>query len=175
VSGAIDCISGDPCEESSCNPLTGECEVTGVSCAAGALCDGHECEDEDTDPCTNGFCAGGVCVAGAVTCISGNSCEDSNCNPQTGECEITVLPDGTPCTDGQACTVSDVCTGGVCVGQAEDCSFLNDECNVGVCNVDGVCVTQPANEGGPCDDLDACTNPDTCQNGTCTGVVIPGC
>ena len=51
-----------------------------------------------------------------------------------------------------------------------DCSSLNDQCNVGMCNpTTGDCEPQPTNEGGSCNDGQYCTNPDTCQGGTCTG------
>ncbi len=57
--------------------------------------------------------------------------------------------------------VSDPCDG-------VDCSDLDDECNVGVCNpADGMCEQQPTNEGGPCEDGDACTDNDMCSGGSC--------
>ncbi|MGB2987248.1 MAG: cohesin domain-containing protein, partial [Phycisphaerae bacterium] len=74
------------------------------------------------------------------------------------------------CDDGEFCTVDDTCVDGVCIGAPRDCSFLDDQCNVGVCNEDlDTCERQPTNEGEPCDDQDACNVGETCQNGTCSG------
>ena len=73
-------------------------------------------------------------------------------------------------------TIGDVCTAGVCVGVTVDCSGLDDVCNIGVCNATtGVCQTQPANDGGSCDDNDACTENDACAAGSCVGTPILGC
>jgi hypothetical protein len=80
--------------------------------------------------------------------------------------------DGTSCDDGNACTSSDVCQSGSCVGtpvtDGMPCSDGNactgpDTCQSGVCN------TSPLPNGTPCDDGDPCTRPDTCEAGTCTG------
>ncbi|HNQ22677.1 MAG TPA: IPT/TIG domain-containing protein [Phycisphaerae bacterium] len=54
----------------------------------------------------------------------------------------------------------------------DDCSALDDDCNLGTCQQSGgwgYCVGQPANEGGPCGDLGNtdCDNPNTCNAGTC--------
>jgi len=51
-----------------------------------------------------------------------------------------------------------------------DCEALSDECNLGVCDTDGVlCVLQPRADGTACgsDTLDQCTAADTCQAGAC--------
>ncbi|NOX58374.1 MAG: hypothetical protein GXP29_05875, partial [Planctomycetes bacterium] len=56
---------------------------------------------------------------------------------------------------------------------SQDCSFLDDVCVLGVCNLEaGACETIPANEGGLCDDLDSCTTDDFCVSGICTGSEI---
>ncbi|MCH8881518.1 MAG: hypothetical protein IID34_16760, partial [Planctomycetes bacterium] len=92
-------------------------------------------------------------------CVEGDSCDDSD--PCTGNPD---LPEGE----------QDTCTDGVCTGLPIDCSSLNDACNVGVC-VDGGCVAEPTNEGGGCDDSDACTTGDTCAGGACVGGAPPNC
>jgi MYXO-CTERM domain-containing protein len=52
----------------------------------------------------------------------------------------------------------------------EDCSHLDDQCNVGVYDLGAkACVATPSNEGGTCDDGDACTLDDVCGSGTCAG------
>ncbi len=73
------------------------------------------------------------------------------------------------CDDGDDCTV-DACSHGVCLATPVDCSFLDDDCNVGYCvGTTGTCAIAPANEGGPCDDEDACTTDEACSNGLCLG------
>ena len=59
---------------------------------------------------------------------------------------------GRPCDDQDACTESDACQGGACIG------------------------TRVAN-GTSCDDGSACTSVDSCQNGACTSTAAPalGC
>lgn len=49
-----------------------------------------------------------------------------------------------------------------------DCSDLTGTCSVGDC-VGNVCVAQPDNEGGACDDGVSCTSGETCGGGTCSG------
>src|SRR5439155_22580950 len=107
-------------------------EAAGAGCAA------------DTNPCTNDVCDG----AGACT-----------------------HPNNTAsCNDGQFCTVNDVCSGGSCGGTARDCSSAGDQCNVGVCNETmDQCVPQAKPNGTACSDGNACTQTDTCVNGSCSG------
>ena len=51
-----------------------------------------------------------------------------------------------------------------------NCASLDDECNRGVCDpATGGCTAQPINEGGVCDDGDACMFGETCTAGTCGG------
>jgi hypothetical protein len=75
------------------------------------------------------------------------------------------------CSDGNACTQTDTCQLGVCVGANPVVCTALDQCHVaGVCNpTSGVCTQPNAVNGTSCNDLDECTVNDTCQNGTCTG------
>jgi hypothetical protein len=78
---------------------------------------------------------------------------------------------GTPCDDGDACTLEDACdaTGG-CSGTLRDCSALDAVCVVGACDPgSGDCVAETAPDSTPCDDGDACTIDDACVDGTCSG------
>jgi hypothetical protein len=77
------------------------------------------------------------------------------------------------CTGEETC---DVPTGTCAPGTPIDCSPLSDACNVGECDEDlDTCVAVPANEGGPCDDEDFCTEDDICVNGVCRGTLLPAC
>jgi len=115
--------------------------------------------------------------AGTITvspgaCLIDEDCDDSNtCTAETcnlGVCEYTTVTGA--CNDSDPCTENDTCQGDVCVGSAVDCSSLDDACNLGTCNpTTGVCEPAPANEGGPCDDEDLCTENDSCSGGMCAG------
>jgi hypothetical protein len=138
------------------------------------------CKGGCQDPCDDGnactvddACDGDVCVGTPVDCSGqGDTCNAASCDPAgaEGNCDtLTPLKNGTPCDDGDACTTSDACLNGTCSGPPVDCSNLDDDCNVGVCDpATGQCQTEPANEGGPCDDGDLCTSGDTCSAGTCS-------
>jgi hypothetical protein len=85
----------------------------------------------------------GTCAAGTV----GPLCE-STCPPGTtgASCQWFVCsagaPDGSPCSDGNACTQTDTCVGGVCVGSNPvDCAPRD------ACHLQGTCA--PAT--GQCD------------------------
>ncbi|HVN86324.1 MAG TPA: hypothetical protein VMW17_15935 [Candidatus Binatia bacterium] len=84
------------------------------------------------------------------------------CNGQT---------DGTTCDDGDPCTQTDTCQGGVCVGSSPVTCTASDQCHIaGTCDTfSGLCSNPAANDGASCDDGDACTQTDTCQAGVCSG------
>ncbi len=75
------------------------------------------------------------------------------------------------CNDNLYCNGIEKCQVGVCQsGTAVDCSGLNDQCNVGVCNeATDSCIAQPANEGLACNDGLFCNVGETCKSGICTG------
>lgn len=78
---------------------------------------------------------------------------DGGTLPDTG-----VVPDGGPS-----------CTG-------VDCTAMDDECNMGVCNpTTGACETAPRTDGTSCDDGDACTDGDSCTAGACTAGTPADC
>src|SRR2546426_20064 len=151
---AITCPS-DTCTTRTCNG-TSSCTVTPTT---GAACDdGNTCTFNDT--CNSS----GQCVGTAITCTS-DTCNTRSCNG-TSSCTVTPLT-GTSCDDGNACTFNDTCTsGGQCVGTMITCT--SDQCNTRTCNGTASCAVTPLT-GTSCDDGNACTAADTCQNGTCVG------
>ncbi|MGB2984255.1 MAG: hypothetical protein WBE26_00085 [Phycisphaerae bacterium] len=165
--------AGDQCNVASCDPAgsEGNCDtLTPVT-------DGTSCDDNDT--CNVGeTCQGGVCTGGSPPDCSGSGdqCNTASCDPAgaEGNCDtLTPVTDGTDCDDSDRCTINDVCSAGSCAGTPVDCSFLDDDCNVGVCNpVNGTCQAQTANEGDPCDDGFPCTENDICTDGTCSGTLV---
>jgi len=97
------------------------------------------------------------------------ACARATCNPATGECEAEPFPNGTACSD--ACTTGGTCTDGACTGETSiDCSAMNAPCVMGTCDpATGACVAMPLGDGAGCDDGDACTTPDICMGGACSG------
>src|SRR5262249_23621400 len=74
----------------------------------------------DGNACTSGeTCQSGSCGSptSTVTCTALDQCHlAGTCNVSTGVCSNPNAPDGTSCSDHNACTLSDTCQGGTCVG-----------------------------------------------------------
>lgn len=156
------------CRVTACQPRTGLCE-TGEPLPDGALCD-------DADPCTRAdACLAGACTGVPVDCSSPDDCHlDAECDPATGRCGPNeVAADGTPCEDGDLCTIGDTCGGGACVtGQLVDCEI--NQCVSGACDPSsGRCSGVPLPDGTPCDDGTVCTIGEVCLEGACVGAHIP--
>ena len=157
------CTASDQCHVAGiCDPMTG-------TCSNPAAPEGRPCDDGDA--CTTTECRSGSCtVVGQVGCVASDQCHAvGTCNPATGICSNPLQPDSSPCDDGDACTVGDVCVGGSCrPGSAVDCSAVSTICAEGYCT-NGTCATRPRNEGGACSapGTDPC-RPSFCRGGTCT-------
>ena len=169
VDAAIDLCASVTCpamacrQAGTCNPLNGQCEYENepdlTACAS------------DNVPCTVDQCVAGVCTHTVRDCSSFNGpCTDGICNSISGACESVAKTNNTVCTDGNPCTLSDTCQGGVCAsGPLRDCSASSfGECVVGACNpVSGNCVSQNRPGGTPCSDGAGCTEGDACSAGAC--------
>ncbi len=116
----------------------------------------------------------------AVGDFSGDGCADvaiadynNGLVTLLGDCPFScaTAADGTSCDDGNACTRTDTCQAGACVGADPVTCTALDQCHaVGVCNpASGVCSNPNKAEGTSCNDGNACTRADTCQAGACTG------
>ncbi len=164
---AVVCSASDPCHVAGiCNPVTGLCSnppaPNGTPCS-----DGNACTQGD-------FCEAGTCFGGnPVTCTASDPCHVAGtCNPLTGACSNPAKPDGTACSDGNLCTLADVCVAGACLpGNPVICASI-DQCHVaGTCNPGtGSCSNPPAPNGTGCSDGNPCTVGDVCTNGVCAGV-----
>lgn len=75
---------------------------------------------------------------------------------------------GTPCDDGDPCTLEDLCAGGICVGGEYDLCEDEGPCRTGECVTGEGCVFTDESEGTACDlDGDACS-PEACDGlGAC--------
>jgi hypothetical protein len=156
--------SGDACLKSVCVPETGECSAEPV--VDGTVCDdANACTSRDT-------CQAGACVgADAVVCTALSQCHVPGvCDKITGACSNPEKPKDSSCNDGNACTVTDTCQAGACVGSAQVSCAPLDQCHdAGVCaTATGICSKPVKQNGVKCDDGDLCTSGDACQNGACT-------
>jgi len=148
-----------------CTPATST--TTWSSGANGTTCnDGNSCTQTDT--CQNGTCTG----SNPVTCTPLDQCHSAGtCSPATGVCSNPVATNGTSCNDGNSCTQTDTCQSGTCTGSNPVTCTPLDQCHVaGTCNPStGQCSNPITTNGTSCSDGNACTQTDSCQNGTCTG------
>ena len=132
----------------------------------------NECGVADDGNLCNGtfVCDGGTCVAddAVVECDQDGTggCADAACDPATGACVLQPRPNGTLCTDANACTTGDGCLDGACVGGPPRFCDDGNPCTTDKCS-GGTCVFQKT--GGSCDDGNACTVDDACAAGACKG------
>ena len=154
--------ASNPCYTSICNLSTGLCDI---SYADGVLCD-------DGNQCTQGEkCQSGVCGGGTPrTCPPPDQCHDAG-TCTNGVCSNPPKANGTTCNDQNACTQTDTCQSGTCAGGNTVTCAAIDQCHdVGTCNTaTGACSAPIKVNGTTCNDQNACTRIDTCQNGACTG------
>jgi len=154
------CDDGNPCTDDSCDGATG-CRHTNNA----APCD-------DGNACTGSSqCSQGVCVgADPVVCQPASQCHDAGvCDPDNGVCSNPAKQDGATCDDSEACTLTDVCDGGVCTGTNPKVCAALDQCHEpGTCDsVTGICSNPVKGDDAPCSDGDACSTSDTCKSGVC--------
>ncbi|HKQ97665.1 MAG TPA: thrombospondin type 3 repeat-containing protein [Candidatus Polarisedimenticolia bacterium] len=107
------------------------------------------------------------CTRGVFACDDVNPCTDDSFDQGSGTCVHT--PNTAPCDDGDLCTQTDICGGGVCTGGNPVTCLPSDQCHVaGVCNpASGVCSNPNAPDGTACDDGTACTVGEACFGGVC--------
>ncbi len=182
------CNDGNPCTDDRCditNNTTGTCVHTFNT---NPCDDGKGCTDNDV--CSAGVCAGtqvicpdgGACNAStgyckicqdkidAGTCNDNNICTKDDCKNSTGACIHNPTNNELTCDDGNPCTLSDICTNGVCKGLAKDCNDSN-VCTDDACNpTTGLC--DHPNHIGDCGDQNPCN---TCTAGVCTPLTTGSC
>ncbi len=112
------CSQDDKCVDGVCKGGTKVCE-----CAQDS-----DCADLDDDNACNGryICneIDNKCLvdpASIVACSNhkDTECLANQCDPKIGACDMKSLKDGTSCDDGRACTQSDVCIDGYCIGKGD--------------------------------------------------------
>ena len=98
---------------------------------------------DDANACTADACDA-VLGCGHVTmsCDDGNGCTDDVCDPRL-QCVHT--PNAAPCDDHNACTLTDVCSAGACIGSTAVACQDADVCTADVCDPAIRCVATTAN------------------------------
>ncbi len=165
-SNPVMCTALDQCHVAgSCDPANGVCSnppaADGITCTDGSAC-------TQTDVCVSGTCSG----ANPVSCTALDQCHGAGtCNPASGVCSNPAKPNGTSCSDGNACTQTDSCQAGACVGSSPVTCTASDQChNIGTCDPSsGTCSNPAKADGSSCSDGNACTKSDACQAGSCVG------
>ena len=146
-----------------CNPPE-FCTGTSINCPPDRKRpNGSSCTGDD-NPCTDGVCQNGACVAvpNTATCADdGNVCTADIC--ANGTCTHPPLADGTSCPAGGCC-------GGKCVNTQTDeshCGACGVACGAGRTCCKGKCVKLATDERncGRCGKR--CPRGQTCQRGRC--------
>ncbi len=156
--GTVNCDDGNPCTRDDC--------LDANTCAPHtALADGKACTDGNL--CHVGAtCASASCQGWSLqACDDGNPCTDDSCNAATG---CAAKPNSGGCSDNNACTTQDGCSGGACVGATVvECDDKN-ACTTDSCDAKLGCQHVNA-DGKTCDDGNLCTQTDVCTTGACAG------
>ncbi|MDP6943790.1 MAG: hypothetical protein QF464_06530, partial [Myxococcota bacterium] len=195
------CDDENPCTQDACDPETGckSLPLTGIpcddanACTLNDLCIAGDCEGTPNPSCQcfadtdclayedGNFCNGTLhcednnCVVEpntVIDCGDPGSCNVSTCYPASGQCLTSPKPNGAPCNDGTACTKSDHCSAGYCVGTPISCDD-GDICTDDVCNPQIGCTH--AYGLSFCDDGNECTTLDACFFGNCQGFTLQTC
>ncbi len=142
------------------------CQIGRCRCPGGTALCGGSCIPTDADPNNCGGCG--------IVCSATSPCSAPICS--AGVCVESNAFDGRSCDDGDACTRSDTCQNGICVGgNPVDCA-PPDACHLaGTCNsVSGDCSYPPASSGTPCGECRMCdgagacvADPDPCCGAVC--------
>ena len=134
--------TADKCDaaEGCSNPsAAGPCD-DGSKCTKGDACKGGACVggaktcecsiDKDCIPLDDGNACNGTMICNQIsnTCLIDpgsvvvcnpaldTDCIASQCDPVIGSCDLSPLPKGTLCDDGNDCTEKDACDAGTCSG-----------------------------------------------------------
>lgn len=100
-------------------------------------------------------------------------CQVSQCNLDSGQCELINQTNGVSCSDDLFCTENDRCSQGECVGgPLKDCSLPLPACQEATCDEDtNSCTTVPNPNGTPCQHANLCLKAASCTAGVCEGTL----
>jgi formylglycine-generating enzyme required for sulfatase activity len=150
VAGAVDCEDDNPCTQDSCDNAVKGCKHVGVkgpcddgnACTVDDYCGGSKCNGgplpdcDDDDVCTKDGCDPAIgCTheTEGLGCDDMDECTADACDPKLGVCIHLAAPDGTACSDFNACTLGDTCQTGKCgAGKPMTC-WMDTTCVKGEC------------------------------------------
>ncbi|MGM0578259.1 MAG: hypothetical protein ACQEXJ_21225 [Myxococcota bacterium] len=163
------CLAGATCRDGACIPAADVC-----ACEEDADCgqfgDGDLCDG--TLSCVLGRCVNDPSTLPECPPITDPQCQETACDPATGDCTLEDLSDGTPCDDGDACTEDDACVGGVCEGTSTVCEATGP-CTEAAC--DPVLGCRVRDVGVACESGDLCAEASGCSGGECVAVAEKSC
>ncbi len=155
-------VDGDGCDTN--------CRTTG--CGNDIQTAGEDCDGLDDDACPgecSATCRCGECLTNA-DCNDNNPCTDDACSSAGGAFACENTNNTAPCSDGNSCTMGDVCDGGSCQpGTPIVCDDANpcttDTCGAMGCESvpNGICAPNCGNlsldPGETCDPPNLALNP----------------
>lgn len=144
-------VCGKKCLVGACVPTTKDDYDDKNECTSDYCDQGNEVKHDpitsveakcsDSDKCTDeDICVGGQCKGQLITCTDSIPCTVDSCDKAKG---CVFLPDNKKCTDNDPCVK-------IGCDLAEGCTATGTEINT-------------------CDDNNACTEKDQCDNGNCKG------
>ncbi len=150
-------VANTPCHTApTCNDQTGQCESQPL------------CPEVPCQVLTGCDLETGECLYQPLDCDDGNDCTAEACNEKTGQCQVHSFLTGTPCSDGDECTVDDICNWGNCLPGAPTHCDDGQQCTDSQCDPNtGNCIHPPSTKGESCDDGNLCTKGDFCKHGDC--------
>ncbi|MSQ83588.1 MAG: DUF1566 domain-containing protein [Myxococcales bacterium] len=165
-----ECTPVDLCNDGTCVADTTnvcQCQFDTECNNDGNLCNGVSYCDKAANVCKTNPATVVKCATAGDT-----ACSLTLCAAATGKCAKVAVT--AACSDGDACTLGDVCAGGVCKAGPNTCGECkaNADCDdKNQCTDDSCGGTPPAclhsNTTAACSDGDACTTADVCAGGKC--------
>lgn len=160
---------------STCHPTTSyDTVINAVSACTGSFIVNYGCNDDYHNGCDRKSQVSFAVIAGRTYYVAAGAYGSGSAGclgvyltlPQP-ECT-----DNPGCDDGNPCT-TDSCVANQCqyanVSSGQTCTDDGNECTSDICDGAGSCTHPNAPDGTSCGDASdtACTDPDTCQSGTC--------
>jgi len=158
------------------NPLSWSYLGVGASCNDGSACTTNDtCQAPPSEPNTL------VCKGERINCDDGNVCTTDTCDPVNGclhTCDVGKVVRQGVCAKkfivmrelSAVPRLEESCEPVECLSDEHCSSANNTACLANKCDTSTyTCQMTPINEGGRCNDNNACTTADKCSNGRCIG------
>ncbi|MSQ84560.1 MAG: hypothetical protein EXR77_17050 [Myxococcales bacterium] len=167
------CVTDNDCPSKGLGPcayaVCKACQCIAIALPAGATCsDGLACTSGDSCD-AKGACTGGVDPKACTFADYGKhpSCATLTCQDGAdGKTKCLFAELTATCNDDSACTASDTCQFGACLGNPLACDDGNP-CTLDSCAKASGCLHEPVTTVTACSDGDTCTQNDACAAGKC--------